>query len=455
MAYGGGVWLTQNKILPGSYVNFTSVARASATLSDRGVAAAPFTMSWGPVGEIRLVEQSEILKNGFDLFGYEYSAPEMLSLRELFRHAIKAFCYRLPAENAVKASAPFATAKYPGKRGNDIRILVDNDPDVTGGYVVTTMVGTRVVDTQKATTFSALADNDWVVWNKQAKFGTPEDEEDTGIYVTVTAGTPLAGGSDGEVSSGAHQAFLEAVEPYSFNTLCCPVSDEDQTTISLYVSFTKNQRDKVGAKFQTVCCKPASADYEGVIGVWNDLAAGSVSTEKGVLAYWVTGAECAANINESLTNTRYDGELTIDVGIKQSQLEQHIEQGHLVAHNNNGDTVVLTDINSLVTLKENFGSIFQKNQTVRVCDQIGNDIARLFNRRYLGIVQNDATGRASLWNDIVVYFRELERLRAITEFDDGQVTVEMGSNKDAVLVILNGVNIVNAMEKLYMAVVIQ
>lgn len=36
MALGGGTWQTQNKVLPGYYVNFSSVPRASATLSDRG-----------------------------------------------------------------------------------------------------------------------------------------------------------------------------------------------------------------------------------------------------------------------------------------------------------------------------------------------------------------------------------------------------------------------------------
>ena len=52
MALGGGNWLTQNKVLPGSYINFSSVAKASATLSDRGYAAAPFVLSWGPEGEV-------------------------------------------------------------------------------------------------------------------------------------------------------------------------------------------------------------------------------------------------------------------------------------------------------------------------------------------------------------------------------------------------------------------
>ena len=60
MALGGGNWLTQNKVLPGSYINFSSVAKASATLSDRGYAAAPFVLSWGPEGEVFPVTSGEV-----------------------------------------------------------------------------------------------------------------------------------------------------------------------------------------------------------------------------------------------------------------------------------------------------------------------------------------------------------------------------------------------------------
>ena len=36
MSLGGGSFISQNKVLPGAYINFVSAASASATLSDRG-----------------------------------------------------------------------------------------------------------------------------------------------------------------------------------------------------------------------------------------------------------------------------------------------------------------------------------------------------------------------------------------------------------------------------------
>ena len=63
MAHGGGTWLTQNKVMPGTYINFTSLAKASAALSDRGIAAAPFELNWGPEGTVFEVTFGDFQKN--------------------------------------------------------------------------------------------------------------------------------------------------------------------------------------------------------------------------------------------------------------------------------------------------------------------------------------------------------------------------------------------------------
>ena len=459
MAYGGGTWLAQNKILPGAYINFSSVSKASATLSDRGIAAAPFELDWGAPGVLRLIEQGEFQKESFELFGHGYTDDEMLPLREIFLHATKVYCYRLDGEGAVKASCDFATAKYVGTRGNDIRIVVEADADVSSGYIVKTMVGSKVIDEQKVTDFAKLKDNDWVDFKAGCILGTKPSEAGDDSAVYVPAGTyPLTGGTNGTVNGEAHQNFLDAIESCSFNTLCCPVADDD-TVKSLYVAFTKRVRDKLGSKFQLVGYDLSNPDYMGVINLKNSCNHPKIANvNKASLVYWLTGAEAACNINRSLTNTAYDGELEIvikGVSETQAQLEDAMKSGMLAFHNSNGKIVILEDINSLVTLEENLGDIFQMNQTVRVCDQIANDIAVLFVTRYLGIVQNDATGRASLWNDIVYYLKELLRLRAIENLDTDKVTVELGRNKKTVLVNINNLSVVNAMSQLYMAVVIE
>ena len=100
------------------------------------------------------------------------------------------------------------------------------------------------------------------------------------------------------------------------------------------------------------------------------------------------------------------------------------------------------------------GDIFKDNQTIRVIDQIANDIAVLFNTKYLGVVPNDNAGRISLWADIVQHHQNLQTIRAIENFTDADVAVAQGETKKAV-VVTDAVTVVNAMEKLYMTVTIQ
>ena len=130
-----------------------------------------------------------------------------------------------------------------------------------------------------------------------------------------------------------------------------------------------------------------------------------------------------------------------------------IEKGEFVLHRVNTDIRVLDDINSKETVSDTEGDIFKNNQTVRVIDQIANDIAVLFSTKYLGTFPNDSAGRVSLWSDIVAHHRSLEKIRAIEEFSDADVTVEQGDTKKAV-VVADSVTVVSAMDRLYMSVAV-
>ena len=46
MALGGGIYVAQNKVLPGAYINFISKAVATASLSDRGIVTMPLELDW-------------------------------------------------------------------------------------------------------------------------------------------------------------------------------------------------------------------------------------------------------------------------------------------------------------------------------------------------------------------------------------------------------------------------
>lgn len=434
MSLGGGTFITQNKRLPGSYINFVSASRASATLSERGIVAMPLVMDWGVEGEVITVTSEDFQKNALKIFGYDYSHEKMKGLRDLFKNIRTLYMYRL-IKTGVKASNELAEAKYPGIRGNDLKIQIAANVDEPSKWDVSTILDYSVVDVQTVATVDELVANDWVTFKS--------------VPLAETAAKPLTAGSNGStVSTQEYQGFLDKIESYSFNALGVPVKDD--TIAALVVAFTKRMRDEIGAKFQSVVYKKNTADYEGVVSVENKV---NGDENEAAAVYWVTGAIAGCAVNKSNTNKSYDGEFDIDVNYTQAQLAEALEQGKFIFHKVTNEVRVLEDINTFVSFTDEKGADFSSNQTIRVIDQIANDVATLFNTKYLGKIPNNASGRVSLWNDIVSHHKELESLGAIEDFNSEDVVCEQGQTKKSV-VLQDKVTVVNAMSQLYMTCVI-
>ncbi len=437
MALGGGTFLTQNKVLPGSYINVISAALAGINPSDRGVVAMPVSSDWGVDGEVFTVDASEVIGDSLKIFGYAYTDAEMLYIREVFRKASRVRFYRL--NTGTKATATVgttitATAKHSGTLGNEITVTVAANIDQPTKFDVSTYFKTLLVDVQTVALAEELVGNDYV------------DFSGTGAPV-ADAGTDLTTGTNGTVTGTEHQAALTAFEAYGFNTLVCPT--DDSTTIDLYVAYVKDNRDNIGKKFQAVVYRK-EADYEGVINVQNVVT----DTNAAALVFWTAGAIAGAQINQSVTNAEYDGELTVNVDYSQSELETELLEGKFIFHRVGDEIRVLSDINSLTTFTPDKSKDFQSNQVIRVVDDAANNIAATFNNFYLGKLQNNAAGRTAFWNDIVNYNQQLQDLQAIENFNPDELTVEAGADKDAV-VVNNPLDIVVAMAKLYMTIVVQ
>ena len=436
MALGGGTFTSQNKTLAGAYINFVSASKATATVGDRGYAAMPLELDWGIDGAVFEVTNGDFQKNSRKIFGYDYTDEKMKGLRDLFVNASTLYVYKLTSGGA-KASNTYATARYCGNRGNDLRVVIQENVDDSNLFDVTLYLGTVLVDEQTAAAAADLTDNDYVIWKDDAT-------------LQATAGNPLTGGKNGEVDGGCHQDFLDRIESYpGINAI--GVASGDETVAGLYAAFTKRMRDEIGIKFQTVVYRKA-VDYEGVVSVKNSVT--DNGWPESSLVYWVTGIIAGCAVNASNTNKKYDGEFTVSTEYTQKQLENSIKNGEFTLHKVGHDIRVLGDINSLVTTTMDKGEIFKSNQTIRVVDQIATDIAGIFATKYLGVIPNDADGRASLWSDIAYEHQQLQDMRAIENFDETAIVVTQGNEKGTV-VVEDTITVVNAMDKLYMTVTVQ
>lgn len=431
MALGGGTFTTQNKVLPGSYINFVSTRTASATMSERGAAAIGLNLDWGAEDAIVTLMASDFMKNSLKIFGKTYTDTALRGIRDIFKNAQMLYVYRLNA-GSEKARNDIAEAKYGGTRGNALKIAVEVSADDGGKKVVKTYLDTVLVDSQTVSETSELVENDFVVFKTDAS-------------LTQTAGTALTGGTDGTVAIENHQKFLDKIESYFVNAVgYVPDSSVgvSEDIAKLYAESAKIMRDQRGQKIQTVVYN-TKADSEAVVNVKNCPEA----------VYWVLGVIAGTAVNKSALNKEYDGEFDIPADYTQTELEDAMKNGEFVLHRVGDSIRVLDDINSLVTFTQDKGDIFQSNQTIRIVDQVATDIATIFNTNYLGRVPNDASGRESLFGDVITLLKNLRNMRAIEAFDESTISVSRGEAKNSVVVSCE-IEIIGAMAKLYMTCIV-
>ena len=446
MAAGGGVFTTQNKVLPGAYINFVSKARALGAVGERGIVAMPFIGSWGNENEVIYLTAEDFQKSCLSVLGYSYTDDKMLPLREVFKGASEVKLLRLDSGEKAKAvigtgeNTLTVTAVCGGIRGNDIKIIIEADIDNENSFIVKTLVGDDFteVDSQSAASVDELKANDFVTFS--------------GTGITATAGTNLTGGTDKEITGNDYSKFLDKIEAEDFTTILYAGSDE--VTKGLFASFVKRLRDDEGYKVTCVLHNYSKADFEGVISVKNDVAAVEGIIDKTGLVYWAAGKTAGAEVNESLTNVKYDGELKILASYKKSELKEFIGEGEFVLYGDKGEYKVLKDINSFTSITADKNLDFSNNQVIRALDAVANDTARIFDNYYLGKVQNNATGRDIFKSELINYHNQLEAIQAIENFNTEDIVVEKGIEKGDVIV-NEYIEPVGAMDKLYMTCIVE
>lgn len=444
----GGNWTAQNKIRPGVYINFDSATQLGLTVGQRGVVAICEPMSWGPVGEIMEIA------SGVDTTpycGYPIYEPEALFLNEIFKGSnrtngpIEVLLYRPVATGSAAATITVgnltATALYPGTRGNDLTVIITEDADNEGTFTVQTVIDGAIVDSQTGANVSDLQQNAWVAWTG------------TGA-LSATAGAALTGGADGTVSTGAYTNFLTAIEPYDFDILI--YDGEDATTISAMQNFVERLASNEGKYAQLVAANMTNPDSRFCINV----NCGSIILDDGTTitpqqaCWWIGGAEAGAQYNESLTYAQYPHAVDVTPKMTGTEIEAAILAGQLTLVPYDGVVKVETDINSLVTYTDTISKVYRKNRIVRLCNTIASDIYQQFSESFIGVVNNDDTGRALFKSVIVGYLLTIQNNEGIQNFDpENDVEVLTGNDIDSIVVNL-AIQAVDAVEKIYMTITV-
>lgn len=431
----GGKFTTQNKVRPGAYINLKANGGTGTAEGTNGVVALPLELPYGPTA----IKEITALTSLED-YASELNQKELLVLKETLKRAAVVLLGRVGGGTKASASSDALTvnALYDGTGGNAINIVVKGDPDDDTVYHVLTYLNGVEKDSQSIKNLKDL------VPNKLVSF--------TGEGNPIVATVALTGGTSNAPIAADYLDFFSKIQLFDFNTLALPVADE---TVKLAgTNFIKRLRDEEGRKCQVVVAGYA-ADNESVINVKNGVILSDGTVIDAVKATgWVAGATASAGVAQSLTYTAYDGAVDVSPRYVDSDIIAALKAGEFVFTEKRGTAVVEQDINSLLTYGAEKSKAFSKNRVLRVLDDVANNTKQTFEDFYIGKVNNDVDGRELFKANRIAYFDSLVASGAIEAFSPDDINVVAGNDKDSIYVEV-AVTPIDAMEKLYMLVVVQ
>ena len=483
----GGTWRTQNKRRPGVYINVKGDGKpVLATSLGRLLMFQNKPLGWGKNGIIELTATSDFTA----LTGHNSTDEVLAPVHEALKNAetvllLNDFTGGAKA-TGTKSGVYTVNAKYAGEQGNNINVSFVPSPVVgdanTQDVTVTTIFGTKQVDQVKITL--PKADTDSIT---KAGLTKEEQLEIHNDYVDITFGTPaevtselaakgeyplytaifngltqsatnvaLTGGTSGtnNVVNDMHD-YLEN-EYYAVATTAG--WEESNNIHKLLAEEIKLLRENVGIKVRAVIPNTTNAvyNYEGVSTVLNGyvLNDGTVITPN-IAAARFAGMSASATPDQALTYTQLDDAVEAKPKLNNDKTIAALNAGQIVFTTRAGSRVVIEqDINSLTKYTSEKSKDFSKNRIIRTLDEICTNTTQTFETSFLGKVSNNEAGRNVFKANRIGYLTDLQNKNMIRDFENSDLTLSQGDEKDAVLMELY-VTPVDAMEKLYVNLIVR
>lgn len=444
----GGTFISENKVRPGAYINFKSVATPQLVVGDRGIATVAMSMTWYNEGEVVDVLSSDLLETkSRKLLGYTaFDTAESLVARTILSNCYRCLFYPLNTGGAAAGgtiSGITLTAAKKGTSGNKITVQISENK--LGTYDVKTFFSGVQVDAQTVKDLKAIENNDFVIFDTAS---ASELEEQ--------AGTTLTGGTDGTAeASTAFPKYFEVMRRKKWQTMAIIT---DHTTVNpLAKEFIEQMREDEGRGVQVVIYDEADGtyNYEGVIVTDQSLTINGEELKAELVPALIAGVTAGAAINQSNTFKVIEGCTAMSPEYSNTEIIDKLNAGKLVFSMNINDNIVIEkDINTYHEFEPEKNYTFSKNRAIRVMDEMRESVRKTWETSYVGKVSNTTENRASFKADVVQYVEQLQNLDAVdTEYQANEnITVERGDKVDAVRAYIYELPVIDGMEILYMTV---
>lgn len=438
---GGNFDINQPKVRPGSYMNFAAKKTYNPAVSSRGTVVVPLVgYDWGP--DAKFIEldndapDAEIAKLGRSI----YDDNELIRLVRLaFENAVKVWVYIIAGGTKAKATKDdlTITAKYAGKRGNDI--TVTSTANVGGGYDISVYLAGELMETFTGTaTIEELAANE----SQYVDFSGEGD-------LTAFSGAVLSGGQSAENTNSSFTAFLDAVEKVKCNTVLIPVLEESLTAAA--ASKVKYLRTKVGKTVQFVFAGYAGDDI-GIINVVNSFHLYDKDLSVVDAAAWLAGATAASTKSQSNTYKVVTNATAVVGELTNEQAEEAILEGKLFfsVSDDTGEVIVEYDINSLVHPSSTQDDSYKKNRVIRVLDSFADDLKATIKPNQF---DNEPKGWEKMLQLGRLLMKQYEEDNAIKNVNlDADFTIDQSRSKGDATYFNVALQPVDSAEKLYYSI---
>lgn len=484
----GGTWRMQNKVRPGVYINVKGDGKPILTTPlGRLLMFQNEPLGWGKKGIIELTATSDFTA----LTGHNNTDEVLAPVYEALKNAETVLLlndFDGGAKSTAKSEGVYTiNAKYEGEQGNNISVSFAPSPLADGAntrdVTVTTIFGTKQVDQVKITLPLPKADaitaagltkedqlevhNDYV----DITFGTnPADVTKelngkgeyplyTAIFNGLTqtaANVSLTGGTNG--TNKVVDDMNDYLENGFYTVATTAGWDESSNIHKLLVEEIKLLRENVGIKVRAVVPNSTGVvyNYEGVSTVLNGyvLNDGTVITPN-IAAARFAGMSASATPDQALTYTQLDDAVEAKPKLNNDKTIEALNAGQIVFTTRAGSRVVIEqDINSLTKFTSIKPKDFSKNRIIRTLDEICTNTTQTFETSFLGKVSNNEAGRNVFKANRIGYLTGLQNQNMIRDFENSDLTLSQGDEKDAVLMELY-VTPVDAMEKLYVNLIVR
>ncbi len=429
-------------IRPGFYISFQTVGTPGAAGGRFGVVGLPITADWGPINEFVTIRSVDELHNTYGVDNGDGTVTSHLVREALLGGASEVKVLRLADGDEASATKILVdatpttpksitlTAKYKGARGNNFKVTVAENPLDSSKNDVIIYEGNvrKEIFTHTKTDCDQLLAliNDTA---RGSKLVTAARTVGTGAFTTglvSVSAVAFTGGDSGEdtLLTADYTTALDLFEREGGFDVFALDGVDTAEVVEGVVAWT-DEMNAQGNYLVAVVGGPAAEivsasisrtvayDNEFVVSIGGGdhiltLADGTENERSSaMLSPRVAGMIAAVGITGSITRAELPG-VKVKTPLTKSEAESLIGAG-VVSLFKRGDTTVIEDgLTSFTTFTDDKDETFATISNIRVMQQMGTDLNRIFETEFLGKIRNTETARQAVKTRIEQYLKLLE-----------------------------------------------